>query len=169
MKIILYSLMMAMLGTIVQAGEIRLADGHIVHYSPDLWEYALSENTFKKSIGLLEAKDDQDIRGIIDTEVRFVNASEVPNAESFLAQQCADLKEYWDLNQFEVVLHDQSYCIVRSKTSAAKEMALYQVLQAKVSQSRKDMIFVYSWTFHVPNEKFELLTQKMAHLRRVQR
>jgi hypothetical protein len=148
-------------------GEIQLADGHRIRYDKNAWEYVLSENTFKKTVGLLEARHDEDIRGIIDTEVRFVSAKEAGNHAQYLANQCSELKNYWDSTQYDVLLHDQMFCIIRTK-NPGDGLSLYQVIQAKVSQSRADMLFVYTWTFHTKPEKFNDLAKLVENLRRQQ-
>lgn len=150
------------------AEAIKLADGHQIRYDEAEWEYVLSESTFKKTLGLIEYRSNPAIKGLIDTEVRFSNPKEVPNNRVFLERQCEALKRYWNAEDYQVELVDNAFCVVKSKLSLKTEKHLYQVIQTKQSQSRRDMFFVYSWTFHLEKGSLEESYRVIDSLRRLQ-
>lgn len=134
--------------------RIPLADGHGLSIDTKTWHYVRSEETFKKSFGLVELIANEDIKGLIDTEIRFISPKIKSSNEEQIQKQCSELKNYWSPEKYKVERF-KNYCIVKGITPDQKEKLLYQVIETKVSRSRSDMYFIHTWTFHFAGEHFK--------------
>jgi hypothetical protein len=149
------------------AGVINLADQHRILYDKDQWVYVLSEQTFKRSLGLLELKTNDHIKGMIDTEVRFASSNNPPTAQQFLKEECQKLQAYWDQNEYDVKIESNQYCLVEQK-NADEGPLVTQVIQARQSRSTPNMFFLHTWTFHTQKEHLNELRMHVKKLREMQ-
>jgi len=149
------------------AGVINLADQHRILYDKDQWEYVLSEQTFKRSLGLLELKKNDQIKGMIDTEVRFTSSNNTPSPQQFLKEECQKLRAYWSDLEYDVKIENNQYCLVEQKT-AEQGPLVTQVIQARRSRSTPNMFFLHTWTFHTQKEHLDELRLHVKKLREMQ-
>ncbi len=153
--IIIPWLFLALAANLTHAVEkVPLADGHALIVNTKNWHYVRSNETFKKSFGLIELVSNEDIKGLIDTEIRFINPKIKSSNEEQIQKQCSDLKNYWSPEKYKVERF-KNYCIVKGITPNQKEKLIYQVIETRVSRSRSDMYFVHTWTFHFAGEHFK--------------
>jgi hypothetical protein len=160
-------LLISLLSTSSYAGVIRLADQHQIVYDETQWEYVLSEDTFKKSLGLLESKSNENIKGMIDTEIRFKSTKNTPSAIDVLQEECQKLKTYWGAKEFDVKIDKNRYCLIEQKT-AEEGLLVTQVIEAKSSRATPHMFFLHTWTFHTQKENLVELRSLLKDLREMQ-
>ncbi len=130
---------------------IALADGHKVYYETKNWDYALSEKTFQKTMPLIEHRSISGLRGVFENEVRFISKRSPASAMTLLKAECDKAKKFYTEDNYQVFMKD-NVCIVQTSESHTLPRSMYQVIEAKISRSRSDMLFFYTWTFHFPKK-----------------
>lgn len=163
-KTVPYIVLFFLMTTSLKASVIALADSHQIHFDQLQWEYVLSEDTFQKSLGLLESKTNEHIKGIIDTEVRITSPQKTQEATDLLKEECLKLKAFWDASTHDVRLENNRYCLIEQK-AGTDDLMMTQVLEAKRSSSNPGMFFVYTWTFHTQKEHLRELRALVQTLR----
>lgn len=130
---------------------IPLADGHKVYYDQKNWDYALSEKTFQKTMPLIEHRSISGLRGVFENEVRFISKRNPASAVNLLKAECDKAKKFYSEENYQVFMKDD-HCVVQTNDDHKLPRSMYQVIEAKVSRSRSDMMFFYTWTFHFPKK-----------------
>ncbi len=130
---------------------ISLADGHRVYYEKKNWDYALSEKTFQKTMPLIEHRAISGLRGVFENEVRFISKRTPASAMGLLKAECEKAKKFYDESNYQVFMKD-NHCVVQTNSTHNLPHSMYQVIEAKISRSRSDMLFFYTWTFHFPKK-----------------
>lgn len=134
-----------------KTGFVTLADNHRIYFNNADWDYALSEKTFQKSLPILEHKNLIGLRGVFENEVRFISKRSPASIPEILKKECEKAQKFYGDNNYSVDLED-SFCIVQTSGTHNLPKSMYQVIEAKVSRSRSDMMFFYTWTFHFPQK-----------------
>lgn len=130
---------------------VALADNYRIYYNPGEWDYALSEKTFQKSLPIIEHRSVQGLRGVFENEVRFVSKRSPASISDILKKECEKAQKFYEDNNYSVSL-EGNHCIVQTAPQHGLPKSMYQVIEAKVSRSRSDMLFFYTWTFHFPQK-----------------
>lgn len=130
---------------------ISLADGHRVYFDKKHWDYALSEKTFQKTMPLVEHRAISGLRGVFENEVRFISKRSPASAMTMLKAECEKAKKFYGEDSYQVFMKD-NHCVVQTSEGHNLPRSMYQVIEAKISRSRSDMLFFYTWTFHFPKK-----------------
>jgi len=130
---------------------VSLADGHKIYYDQKHWDYALSEKTFQKTMPLIEHRAIPGLRGVFENEVRFISKRSPASAPALLKNECDKARKFYGEDNYSVTL-ESNHCVVQTVEGHQLPKSMYQVIEAKISRSRADMLFFYTWTFHFPEK-----------------